>query len=99
MKEIIGFDITEDANDLRVVCVDCAENYDGEPLVKGEEWGGDYCECEKCGDSLDVTLVNEAQSGVSKARQKRSRKLPKFNRREWEHGMEIAKGQLRGEID
>ena len=60
MKKIVGFDITTDANIPLAVCVDCAEDYDGEPILEGSEWGGDSCICHKCGHPLAVVLIENA---------------------------------------
>jgi hypothetical protein len=57
IESIIGYDVTVDANDPRAECVDCHMGT-GDPIYKGDEWGGYCCRCRICGVHLDVTLID-----------------------------------------
>ena len=53
--EIIGYDTSEDTNDLSVLCKKHGTTQSGSPIAKGDEWAsmapGDYC-CARCGRDL-----------------------------------------------
>lgn len=56
--ELIGYDTSDDINDLSALCIDCwREDDGGEPLYRGDEWGLYDCTCARCGHTLDVTIV------------------------------------------
>lgn len=56
-REIIGLDITEDANNPKALCADCMTGQVGTLICEGEEWGGDECRCHECGAEIPVALV------------------------------------------
>ena len=62
-REIIGYDTSNDAHDLSVICADCAEergDEGGSPIYAGDEWGvvGDEHRCKYCrADLSDAGLI------------------------------------------
>ena len=53
-RQTIAIDITTDANDPRLVCLDCADRHDGEAIREGDAWGTDRPEirCAACGAEI-----------------------------------------------
>ena len=57
---LLGYDTSESAQDLSVLCADCGEHGDGTEIFAGDTWGGyDLPRCEDCGRELAVTLVED----------------------------------------
>jgi hypothetical protein len=51
--KIIGYDTSESASDLSIVCSDCHQESDGgEILHEGDEWGGIVPDCSRCGGAI-----------------------------------------------
>lgn len=53
---IIGYDTSEDAYDLSVLCAECSDQHGdehGTPLYAGDEWGGEMPRCKHCGAELE----------------------------------------------
>lgn len=63
-ERILGYDTSESAYDLSVICFPCSEeNGDrhGSILYVGDDWGGPLPRCEVCGDVMDE--LTERPSG------------------------------------
>ena len=56
-KPVVGFDITEDANDPKALCILCGTDVSGEAIYQDDAWGGDSCPCDNCGAEIDVNVV------------------------------------------
>lgn len=59
--KIIGYDTSESANTISVLCTKHGNTRSGSPIAKGDEWAsmasGDHC-CARCGrDLADDGLV------------------------------------------
>ena len=60
--ELIGYDVSPDMHNLRVVCAECATEEDetSPALYDGDEWAectGDSHMCIRCGRALSLTLI------------------------------------------
>ena len=62
-EKVVAYDISEDKDNLALLCPDCGSPEDGSLLFEGEEWGGPVPLCNACGREIEG-LVSVDQRSV-----------------------------------
>ena len=61
LEKIIGYDTSQDAYDLSVICEDCSDHVGdmgGSPIYEGDEWGGIAPKCSECNYYLEGLICS-----------------------------------------